>query len=68
MRVDGVRIATIQGQKRITNKQLSAKSGVSECQISQIRNGRTTRALTAARLAAALDVPLSEILKEGEGK
>lgn len=67
MKVDVIKMATIQGQKKITVKKLSELSGISRQQISNIRSGAATRELTVLRIAKALGVDLEEIIQK-EGK
>jgi transcriptional regulator with XRE-family HTH domain len=50
--------------QRLTNEQLAERSGVSYATVSAIRNGRTGINLESlAKIAKALNIPLSELFK-----
>lgn len=64
MKTMGTRIAELLDQKKMTQKQLSVKAGITEAAISlYIRGERTPRASVLNKLAEALDTTTDYLLK-----
>lgn len=62
------RIKEARLRKKLTQKQLSERSGLSQAYVNELENGRKANPSKAVleKLAAALEVPLAEILgREG---
>lgn len=64
--IDGIALATIQGEKRISVKELGNLIGMTPEQLSRIRNGAGTRELTVRRIAKALNVSVEAIALRGD--
>ena len=60
------RLKALRCGKKLTQKQLSQKSGISQAYINELENGRKTNPsiVVLARLANALDVPVFELLRK----
>lgn len=64
----GHRIASIRGQKKISQLSLSLKAGVSKSYLSDLENGRRNPSvLVLNRIASALKIPLASLFEKGEG-
>ncbi|GLI17727.1 transcriptional regulator [Moorella thermoacetica] len=65
----GCILKQIRASKNLSQYQLSKKSGVAQSYIHDIESGAKSPTLrTLEKLAAALEVPLGELLGEEEGK
>lgn len=63
----GERLRTVREQKELSQGDVEKRSGLLRCYISRVENGHTVPAVeTLEKLARALDVPLYELLYEGE--
>lgn len=61
----GRRIAEVRAERGMTQEAVTERSGLAANVISQIENGhRDVRFTTLWRLAAALDLPLSQLLRD----
>jgi transcriptional regulator with XRE-family HTH domain len=64
----GTRIIQARNQRNMTQRELSARSGIASSYLSRIENRRLEpRPKTLRRIAEALGVPLSELFREGHG-
>jgi transcriptional regulator with XRE-family HTH domain len=62
----GTRIIQVRNQKNMRQRELSQRSGIASSYLSRIENRRLEpRPKTLRRIAAALEVPLSELFREG---
>lgn len=62
----GTRIIQVRNQKNMRQRELSQRSGIASSYLSRIENRRLEpRPKTLRRIAAALEVPLSEFFREG---
>lgn len=66
MRIDGIKVEVLMGEKRLTKLALSKKSGITRQNISKIVARGTCEPRTAGRLAAGLGVDLKDIIKTEE--
>lgn len=63
----GERLRTVREQKELSQGDIEKRSGLLRCYISRVENGHTVPAVeTLEKLARALDMPLYELLYEGE--
>ena len=62
--IDGKAIETRAAEMRLNYKQLANAAGVTEKTLQAARSGREIRTDTAGRIAAALDLSISELVKE----
>ena len=63
----GERLRTVREQKELSQGDVEKRSGLLRCYISRVENGHTVPAVeTLEKLARALEVPLYELLYEGE--
>ncbi|MDE3070952.1 MAG: helix-turn-helix transcriptional regulator [Acidobacteriota bacterium] len=64
----GARVRALREASSLSLRELSARSGVSTPMLSQVERGETSPTLTvAARIAAGLDLRLSQLLRLDEG-
>ena len=62
----GTRIIQVRTEKSMNQRELSQRSGIASSYLSRIENRRLEpRPKTLRRIAAALEVPLSELFREG---
>ncbi len=63
----GERLRSVREQKQLSQGDVEKRSGLLRCYISRVENGHTVPAVeTLEKLARALEVPLYELLYEGE--
>ena len=63
----GERLRAVREQKELSQGDVEKRSGLLHCYISRVENGHTVPAVeTLEKLARALEVPLYELLYEGE--
>ena len=63
----GERLRTVREQKELSQGDVEKRSGLLRCYISRVENGHTVPAVeTLEKLARALEIPLYELLYEGE--
>lgn len=63
----GERLRTVREQKELSQGDVEKRSGLLRCYISRVENGHTMPAVeTLEKLARALEVPMYELLYEGE--
>ena len=63
----GERLRTVREQKELSQGDVEKRSGLLRCYISRVENGHTVPAVeTLEKLARALEVPMYELLYEGE--
>ena len=63
----GERLRTMREQKELSQGDIEKRSGLLRCYISRVENGHTVPAVeTLEKLARALEVPMYELLYEGE--
>src|SRR5437773_162987 len=63
----GERLRAVREQKELSQGDVEKRSGLLRCYISRVENGHTVPAVeTLEKLARALEVPLYELLYEGE--
>lgn len=65
--VDGKKIDIIQARKGIPCEKLYAATGLTRATVYSMKHGKPCKPLSVYRLAKALDVDVTEILKESEG-
>lgn len=63
MRIDRIKLATLLIEKDMTALQLSAMSGISRVTISSIKRGKSCSGDTAIKIAKALDVKLTDLIR-----
>lgn len=67
MRIDRVKLIAEMARRDLQVKELAAKAGVSRMTVTAVRGGKTCSASTATKLADALGIGITEIIKqEGE--
>lgn len=64
LKIDAKKLELSQAKKGINTNQIILKSGLTEKTIQNLKNGRPCRPLSVHKLAKALDVDVTEILKE----
>ena len=65
----GERLRTVREQKELSQGDIEKRSGLLRCYISRVENGHTVPAVeTLEKLARALEVPMYELLYEGEDR
>lgn len=63
----GERLRSVREQKELSQGDIEKRSGLLRCYISRVENGHTVPAVeTLEKLARALEVPMYELLYEGE--
>src|SRR5215469_9603710 len=63
----GERLRSVREQKDLSQGDVEKRSGLLRCYISRVENGHTVPAVeTLEKLARALEVPMYELLYEGE--
>lgn len=63
----GERLRTVREEKELSQGDVEKRSGLLRCYISRVENGHTVPAVeTLEKLARALEVPMYELLYEGE--
>jgi transcriptional regulator with XRE-family HTH domain len=63
----GERLRSVREQKELSQGDVEKRSGLLRCYISRVENGHTVPAVeTLEKLARALELPLYELLYEGE--
>ena len=67
MRIDRVKLITEMAQRDMRVIDLAEKAGVSRMTVTAVRGGKTCSASTAEKLATALGVDVTEILRQEEG-
>lgn len=65
MRIDRIKLVTEMARSEIKLYELAEKSGLTRATVTAIKGGKSCKEETAARLAAALGVPLADLLQEG---
>lgn len=65
MRIDNKKLRHIMIDCDIGQKELSERSGVSRAVINNVCCGRSCAANTALKIAAALQIPLEDLLEQG---
>ena len=64
----GERLRMVREEKQLSQGDIEKRSGLLRCYISRVENGHTVPAVeTLEKLARALEVPLYELMYEGEG-
>ena len=64
LKIDAKKLELSQAKKGINTNQIILKSGLTEKTIQNLKNGKPCRPLSVHKLAKALDVDVTEILKE----
>ncbi len=64
LKIDAKKLELSQAKKGINTNQIILKSGLTEKTIQNIKNGKPCRPLSVHKLAKALGVDVTEILKE----
>lgn len=64
LKIDANKLELFQATKGINTNQLILKSGLTEKTIQNLKNGKPCRPLSVHKLAKALEVDVTEILKE----
>ncbi|HYL84669.1 MAG TPA: helix-turn-helix transcriptional regulator [Candidatus Angelobacter sp.] len=63
----GERLRSVREQKQLSQGDIEKRSGLLRCYISRVENGHTVPAVeTLEKLARALEIPMYELLYEGE--
>lgn len=64
LKIDAKKLELSQAKKGINTNQIILKSGLTEKTIQNMKNGKPCRPLSVHKLANALNVDVTEILKE----
>lgn len=64
LKIDAKKLELSQAKKGINTNQIILKSGLTEKTIQNLKNGKPCRPLSVHKLAKALEVDVTEILKE----
>lgn len=64
LKIDAKKLELSQAKKGIDTNQIILKSGLTEKTIQNMKNGKPCRPLSVHKLAKALNVDVTEILKE----
>ena len=65
----GERLKAIRESKNMSQGDIEDKTGLLRCYISRVENGHTVPAIeTLEKLARALDITMSQLFHEGDGK
>lgn len=64
MQLSRVKINLVLARKQMTVTQLAEKCGISRNRVNVILNSRTVSPMTAGKLAAALEVDVTEIIEQ----
>ncbi len=64
LKIDAKKLEFSQAKKGINTNQIILKSGLTEKTIQNMKNGKPCRPLSVHKLAKALEVDVTEILKE----
>lgn len=64
LKIDAKKLELSQAKKGINTNQIILKSGLTEKTIQNMKNGKPCRPLSVHKLAKALEVDITEILKE----
>lgn len=64
MRIDRIKLITEMARAEIKLYELSEKAGVTRATITAIKGGKSCKKETAVKLAAALDIPLADLLQQ----
>lgn len=64
LKIDAKKLELFQAKKGINTNQIILKSGLTEKTIQNLKNGKPCRPLSVHKLAKALEVDVTEILKE----
>lgn len=64
LKIDAKKLELSQAKKGINTNQIILKSGLTEKTIQNLKNGKPCRPLSVHKLAKALEVEVTEILKE----
>lgn len=65
MRIDRIKLIVLMTQKNMNVLELAELSGVSRATVTAVKSGKSCAITTAARIAKALGVDVTEILEEG---
>ena len=66
MRIDRIKLIAEMARQDVNVTELSKRSNVSRCSISAMRSGKTCSKNTAAHIARALGVEVTELLPDNE--
>lgn len=66
MKIDSAKLAAELTRKRITQKELAEKAGITRGTVSNIKCGKSCSGLVGNAIANALGIPLEELLEKGE--
>lgn len=61
MRINKEKVMFLMAEKGLNQKTIAERAGISRSNVSTLLDGRRCRPETAAKIAKALDVPVSEI-------
>lgn len=64
MRIDRIKFVTTLARADITQKELSARTGITPATITAVKGGKSCSTMTATRLAEGLGVPLADLLED----
>lgn len=64
MKIDRISFIMILAKSGMTGKQLAERSGISRGTVSAIKCGKSCSEETASKLAAALGVPVNELIEK----
>lgn len=64
MKIDSAKLAAELTRKRLTQKELAEKAGISRVTVSAIKCGKTCTDVIGNAIAKALDVDVEELLEE----
>lgn len=64
VKAEKIKVMTLMDNKGFNQKQLANKANVSQSSLSGVLNGRNCRFSTARKIAGALGVDVSQIMKE----
>jgi transcriptional regulator with XRE-family HTH domain len=67
MLVISERLRAVRAQRNLSQRDIEARTGLRQCYLSKVENGRTIPSIeTLEKLARALDLPLYQLLYDGE--
>lgn len=64
MKIDSAKLAAELTRKRMTQKQLAEKAGVSRVTVSAVKCGKTCTKAVGAAIAEALGIPIEKLTEE----
>ena len=66
MKLDKVKFEKVLAERQVNLKDLCVNAGIGISTLQKVRKGNTPRPATIGRIAKALNVPVQEIIQEGD--